>query len=214
VLPATEERASRTLLIACGALAREIMALKRANRWDHIDVQCLPAELHNTPDKIPGAVHTKIREARSEYERIFVAYADCGTGGQLDAVLEAEGVARIPGAHCYEFYAGAAEFAALSDAEPGTFYLTDFLTRHFDRLVIRVLGLDRHPELAEEYFRNYRKLVYLAQGEDPDLLAKASEAADYLGLEFEHRYTGFGDLRRVLVTLGAEADDESDRGAA
>jgi Protein of unknown function (DUF1638) len=194
-----------TLVIACGALAREITDLKRANDWRHMTVQCLPAEFHNYPDKIPDAVRAKIREMRADYDQVFVAYADCGTGGLLDRVLEEEGVARIPGAHCYQFYAGTPLFESLADAEPGTFYLTDFLARQFDRLIWKGLGIDRHPQLADEYFRNYKKLVYLAQVEDDDLLARARNAADKLGLAFEHRVTGYGDLERVLVTLGGEA---------
>ncbi len=190
-----------TLVIACGALAREIVDLKRINGWRHMTVQCLPAELHNYPNKIPIAVRAKIREMRADYDQVFVAYADCGTGGLLDRVLEEEGVARIPGAHCYQFYAGTPLFESLADAEPGTFYLTDFLTRHFDRLIWKGLGMDRHPQLADEYFRNYKKLVYLSQVEDDDLLAQARRAADTLKLEFEHRITGYGDLERVLVTL-------------
>jgi hypothetical protein len=194
-----------TLVIACGALAREIVDLKRANGWRHMTVQCLPAELHNYPDKIPIAVRAKIREMRADYDQVFVAYADCGTGGLLDRVLEEEGVERIPGAHCYQFYAGTPLFESLADAEPGTFYLTDFLARHFDRLIWKGLGMDRHPQLADEYFRNYKKLVYLAQVEDDELLARARRAAHTLKLEFEHRITGYGDLERVLVTLERDA---------
>ncbi|MCZ6732172.1 MAG: DUF1638 domain-containing protein [Gammaproteobacteria bacterium] len=197
-------KCSAVLIIACGALAREIVALVRANRWQHMTVQCLPAEWHNTPDKIPDGVRDKIRAARGRFARIFVAYADCGTGGQLDQVLKEEGVERIPGAHCYEFFAGAKTFAELSDAEPGTFYLTDFLAQHFDRLIYRGLGLDRHPQLMPEYFGNYRKLVYLAQIEEPRLVAKAREAAKYLGLEFEYRFSGYGDLTRALAGLNAK----------
>lgn len=197
-------KCSAVLIIACGALAREIVALVRANRWQHMTVQCLPAEWHNTPDKIPDGVRDKIRAARGRFARIFVAYADCGTGGQLDQVLKEEGVERIPGAHCYEFFAGAKTFAELADAEPGTFYLTDFLAQHFDRLIYRGLGLDRHPQLMPEYFGNYRKLVYLAQIEEPRLVAKAREAAKYLGLEFEYRFSGYGDLTRALADLNAK----------
>jgi hypothetical protein len=192
------------LIIACGALAREVVALIRANQWQHMTVQCLPAEWHNTPDKIPDGVRDKIRAARGRFARIFVAYADCGTGGQLDQVLREEGVERIPGAHCYEFFAGAKTFAELADAEPGTFYLTDFLAQHFDRLIYRGLGLDRHPQLMSDYFGNYRRLVYLAQMEEPRLVAKAQEAAKYLGLEFEYRFSGYGDLARALVDLNGK----------
>lgn len=192
-------REPTTLLIACGALAREIVEIIRANGWDHVFIQCLPAELHNRPERIPDAVRSKIRDARGNFERIFVAYADCGTGGLLDAVLEEEGVERLPGAHCYEFFAGSEAFSALHEAEPGTFYLTDFLTRHFDRLVIEALGLDRHPELASQYFGNYRRLVYLAQSKDSKLEARAREAAERLGLKFEARATGYGGLEQSLV---------------
>lgn len=197
-------KCSGVLIIACGALAREIVALIRANQWRHMTIECLPAEWHNTPDKIPDGVRNKIRAARGRFARIFVAYADCGTGGQLDQVLNEEGVERIPGAHCYEFFAGAKTFAELSGAEPGTFYLTDFLAQHFDRLIYRGLGLDRHPQLMSDYFGNYRKLVYLAQMEEPRLIAKAQEAAKYLGLEFEYRFSGYGDLGQALVDLNGK----------
>jgi hypothetical protein len=186
------------LIIACGALAREIAALRRANDWPHLDVRCLPAELHNRPERIPGAVRDAIQANRDGYATIFVAYGDCGTGGALDAVLLDENVERIPGAHCYEFFAGSETFAGLADDEPGTFYLTDFLLRHFDRLVIRGLGLDRHPELAAQYFGNYRRLVYLAQVYAPERLPAARAAAERLGLAFAHRVTGYGGLERSL----------------
>ena len=192
-----------TLIIACGALAREIVALIRANGWEHVSIECLPAEFHNTPQRIPDAVRDKIRLARPDFEHIFVAYADCGTGGLLDEVLASESVERLPGAHCYEFFAGARAFAALADAEPGTFYLTDFLTRHFHRLVLQGLGLDRHPELMPMYFGNYRRLVYLSQVSDSTLLARARDAAQQLGLQFEHRHTGYGDLEVSLQTLAS-----------
>jgi hypothetical protein len=195
-----------TLIIACGALAREIAALRRANGWTAVDVCCLPPELHNRPERIAPAVQEKIRAHRSEYHSIFAAYADCGTGGRLDAVLVEEGVERLPGAHCYEFFAGSRAFAELAEAEPGTFYLTDFLTRHFERLVVRGLGIDRHPELAQEYFRNYRKVVYLAQTRSATLLEQARQIASRLGLEFEHRHTGFGELGTALTAVAADAD--------
>jgi hypothetical protein len=198
---------SSSLLIACGALAKEIVQIIRANGLEHMRIQCLPAELHNRPENIPEAVRAKIRQARGSYDRIFVAYADCGTGGRLDKVLEEEGVTRLPGAHCYQFYAGSQVFEALHDAEPGTFYLTDFLTRHFDRLVIEALGLDRHPELRNQYFGNYRKLVYLAQSKDAALEAKARQAAATLELEFEARLTGFGELETSLVQFAGEGVD-------
>jgi hypothetical protein len=190
--------APRVLVIACGALAREISALRVANAWPHLDVRCLPPELHNRPERIPGAVREAIRANRERYETIFVAYGDCGTGGLLDDVLREENAERIPGAHCYEFFAGSDAFAALAGEEPGTFYVTDFLLRHFDRLVIRGLGLDRHPELAAQYFGNYRRLVYLAQVDAPERVHAARAAAEWLGLRFEHRTTGYGALQTSL----------------
>jgi hypothetical protein len=196
----------RALIIACGALAREITALRRANGWTSIEICCLPPELHNRPERIAPAVRDKIRAHRGEYRSIFVAYGDCGTGGRLDAVLREEGVERLPGAHCYEFFAGAQAFAELAEAEPGTFYLTDFLTRHFERLVTRGLGIDRHPQLAQEYFRNYRKVVYLAQTRSTALLEQARQIASGLGLAFEHRHTGFGELGARLTVLAAATD--------
>jgi hypothetical protein len=189
-----------TLIIACGALAHEITALRRANRWDALDVRCLPAELHNRPERIPAAVRTVIHASRAQYRSIFVAYADCGTGGLLDKMLLEEGVERIPGAHCYEFFATAPVFAELARAELGTFYLTDFLLRHFDRLVIRGLGLDRHPELFSSYFGNYRKLVYLAQAPGDQSLQQARAIATQMGLDFAYRQTGYGTLESTLVT--------------
>lgn len=194
------------LVIACGALAREIAALRRMNDWAALDVRCLPAELHNRPERIAPAVRDEIRAHRGRYQTIFVAYGECGTAGQLDAVLQEEAAERIPGAHCYQFFAGARAFEELSDAEPGTFYLTDFLLRHFDRLVIRGLGLDRHPELTGEYFRHYRKLVYLAQTRAPGAIESARQIAQRMGFEFEHRYTGYGELGQRLSALVATAE--------
>jgi hypothetical protein len=192
-----------TLVIACGALAREIAALRRANGWSSLDVRCLPAELHNHPERIAPAVRTEVRKQRERYAEILIAYGDCGTRGELDAVLKEEGVERLPGAHCYEFFATPAVFAQLSDAEPGTFYLTDFLLRHFERLVVRSLGLDRHPELAAEYFRHYEKLVYLAQREVPADIERARAIATSFGFAFEYRFTGYGQLGTRLRTLMA-----------
>jgi len=188
------------LVIACGALAHEVIALKRANRWDALEVRCLPAELHNRPERIPAAVRALIRSSRCHYRSIFVAYADCGTGGELDRVLAEEGVERIPGAHCYEFFATSPVFAALAESEIGTFYLTDFLLRHFERLVIRGLGLDRHPELFASYFGHYRKLVYLAQAPEPGAVESARAIAQRMGLAFETHATGYGTLATSLAT--------------
>jgi len=194
----------RCLVIGCGALGRELVELARRPGLEHLDVTCLPAQLHNRPERIPDAVARRIRAARPDYERIFVAYADCGTGGLLDRVLEAEGVERLAGAHCYEVYAGREAFARLTDDDPATFFLTDFLARHFETLVYAGLGLDRHPELLPIYFGNYRRLVYLAQSDDPDLTERARRAADRLGLAFERRPTGLGELGSRLLAL-AEA---------
>jgi hypothetical protein len=192
----------RTLLIACGALAREVLALIRINGWRHLEVTCLPAKLHNTPARIPEAVRAKIRAARRSYDNILVLYGDCGTGGELDAALEEEGIERIPGPHCYAFYTGVDAFLADAEAEPACFYLTDYLARHFERLVIAGLGLDRHPELLPLYFGNYKKLVYLAQVPDPGLERKAKAAALRLGLAYEHRPTGYGGLQDFLRQAG------------
>lgn len=186
------------LIIACGALAQEIAALRRINNWDALDIQCLPPELHNRPEQIPARVREAIRAARDRYARIFVAYADCGTGGRLDAVLQEAGVERLPGAHCYEFYATAQRFSELAEQEPGTFYLTDFLVRHFERLVVQTLGIDRHPELIGEYFRNYRRVVYLIQDQAHSDVAAAARIAQRLGLAFECHHTGYGELERSL----------------
>ncbi len=192
---------SRQLVIACGALAHEVTALRQANGWTTMDVTCLPPELHNRPEKIAPAVRKAIRENRERYADIFVAYGDCGTGGALDAVLAEEGVERIAGAHCYEFYATPGAFAEMADAEPGTFYLTDFLLRHFERLVIVALGIDRHPELLPVYFGNYRRLVYLAQAPKPDAEEQARAIAARLGLELIVKPTGYGDLGSSLSTF-------------
>jgi hypothetical protein len=186
------------LIIACGAVAREVLAVVRLNGWTHVEVRCLPAGLHNEPHAIAGAVDGMLRELAAGYDAVFVAYADCGTAGALDAVLDEHGVARLPGAHCYAFYAGGTAWDELQEEEPGTFYLTDFLVRHFGALVIRGLGLDRHPELRDDVFGNYRRLVYLAQVDDPELLARAEAAAEQLGLAYEVRRTGYGQLQPAL----------------
>lgn len=191
----------RVLLIACGALAREILALTRLNGWTHLDLACLPAKLHNEPQKIPEAVRAKVRDARARgYAAIHVVYADCGTGGLLDKVCDEEGVERIAGPHCYSFFDGNETFARRADAgEITAFYLTDFLARQFDTLMWKGMGLDRHPELLPMIFGNYEKVVYLAQTDDPALEAKARAAAKRLGLSFEMRRTGYGDLTGYLT---------------
>ena len=181
-------------ILTCGALATELNALIRLNHWQHVRIRCLPAELHNRPDEIPGAVREAIELHRHEADHLFVAYADCGTSGKLDAVLEEYGIERLPGAHCYQFLAGHRQFDALADEEPGTFYLTDFLVKHFERLVWDALGLDRHPDLLAEYFGNYRRLVYLSQSTCDALRHRAQDCADRLGLQFRHVPTGLEPL--------------------
>ncbi|WP_373353650.1 DUF1638 domain-containing protein [Pseudoroseicyclus sp. CXY001] len=189
----------RVLVIACGALAREILALKAAGGWDHLDLACLPAILHNRPGKIPAAVEAAVAEHQASYETIFVAYADCGTGGMLAETCARLGVEMLEGPHCYAFFEGNAAFAARDEID--AFYLTDFLARQFEAFVVKPLGLDRHPELKEMYFGNYTRLVYQAQTEDAALTERAEAAARYLGLAFERRVTGYGELGRDLSRL-------------
>jgi hypothetical protein len=193
------------LVLACGAIAREVLAVIDLNGWTHVDVRCLPAKLHSRPERIPAAVDAKLTELAGRYEHTFVAYADCGTGGGLDLVLNQHKVERLPGAHCYGFLAGNDVWDALQEDEPATFYLTDFLARHFDALVVRGLGLDRHPQLLEAMFGNYRRLVYLAQTDDADLDRRAEAAAAFLGLAYERRRTGYGDLRLSLERFVGES---------
>lgn len=202
----------QVLVIACGALAREINELKQSCGWDHLHLKCIDARLHNRPEQIAVRLRQKIQQYRNEYDRLFVAYADCGTGGAIQSVVEEEGVEQLPGAHCYQFFAGAARFAALAEAEPGTFYLTDFLARHFERLVVRPLQLDEHPQLRDAYFGNYRRLVFLSQTDDEALLRAAKKAADRLDLEFEHVHCGYGALEtslRSLLTGWTDAEEDA-----
>jgi hypothetical protein len=191
-------RRGRVLLLACGALAREILALRDGNGWDHLDLACLPAILHNTPDRITPAVAAAVEKHRAAYDRIFVVYADCGTGGQLQEKCKELGVEMVEGPHCYSFFEGNVAFASRAEDEFRAFYLTDFLARQFDAFVWEPLGLDRHPDLREMYFGNYEKLVYQAQTDDPALTAKAEDCARRLGLAFERRFTGYGDLATAL----------------
>ena len=186
------------LLISCGALAQELVQIVRRNEWRHVKIQCLPPELHNQPDKLPSAVRAQLEKNNGLFEHVFVAYGDCGTGGKLDAVLQEFGVERLPGVHCYEFFTGSATFRRIAEAEAGSYYLTDILARHFERIVIQGLGLDKRPELRDLYFGNYRRLVFLSQIDDSQLLARAKAHAAYLGLQFEHHYTG---LNRVADQL-------------
>jgi len=192
-------RGGRILLIACGALAREILDLKSANGWDHLDLTCLPAKLHLHPEKITEAVTEAVERHRAHYENVFVVYADCGTGGLLEERCRQLGVDMVAGPHCYSFFEGNDAFAARG--EMTAFYLTDFLVRQFDAFVWKPMGLDRHPDLRDMYFGNYETLVYLAQTDDPALDAKARDCAQRLGLAYERRQTGYGDLARTLSRL-------------
>ena len=193
------------LIIACGALAREMVALIEVNQWRHLDIQCLPAIWHNTPDKIPDGVRDAIQKARAtqRYREIFIAYGDCGTGGLLDKVIEQEGVKRIDGPHCYSFFSGNDKWAAHQDDEITAFYLTDYLARHFDKLIWNGFGMEKHPELRDMMFSNYTKVVYLAQTEDENLQEMAKRAAEKLQLDYEYRFTGYGDLELDMKKLDA-----------
>ncbi len=199
-LPATGKE-GRILLIACGALAREILDLKRLNGWDHMDLTCLPAKLHLYPEKITEEVRKAVTKHRANYGSIFIVYADCGTGGRLETACKEMGVDMVAGPHCYSFFEGNERFAATSEGEFTAFYLTDFLVRQFEAFILKPMGLDRHPELRDMYFGNYEKLVYQAQTDDPSLTEKAEQAAKTLGLAFERRYTGYGDLKNTLSRL-------------
>ena len=191
----------RILLLACGALAREVLALIRLNGWTQFDLQCLPAILHNTPEKITAAVRDAVEAARADYDDVFVLYGDCGTGGLLQAECARLGVSMLPGAHCYAFFEGVEAFAARDEIT--SFYLTDFLARQFDAFVWEPLGLDRHPQLLPMYFSHYERLVYLAQTDDPALTARAEAAAARLGLAFTRRFTGYGDLATALERIAS-----------
>ncbi|MBD1546656.1 DUF1638 domain-containing protein [Roseibium aggregatum] len=196
--PAPLRKIGRVLVIACGALAREIKAIRELNGFTHIDLTCLPAQLHNTPQKIPEAVRAAVLQKRDLYDEILVAYADCGTGGLLDNVLEETGAKRIGGAHCYAFFTGLEAFDALEEDQLGTFYLTDFLARHFETMVMAPLGLNWHPHLRDLYFAHYTRVLYLAQTDDPKLEDAARKAAERLGLAFEMQKTGYGMLETFL----------------
>ena len=188
----------RLLVIGCGALAEELSALKRANQWTALDIKCLDAALHNRPEQIADRLESVLAQYHAEYTNILIAYADCGTGGAVDRVARQFNAQRLPGAHCYEFYATSPVFEALAEAEPGTFYLTDFLVRHFDRLVIEEMKLDEYPELEEMLFGRYRKVVYLAQVDSSELLQQAQRAARRLELPLEVVTTGYGLLAKTV----------------
>jgi len=190
----------KTVLIACGALAREVLAIREKYGWD-ADVWGVPALLHNRPDQIPAAVRLRIREARVKYDWVIVVYGDCGTGGMLDRLLAEEGVERLAGPHCYEMYANGQNgvFEKMMEDQLGTFFITDYLAGSFDHLVVEELGLDRFPQLRDDYFANYTRMVYLVQQDNPELRVKAQWAADFIQLPLEIYYTGYGALESRLV---------------
>jgi hypothetical protein len=188
-----------TAVLACGALAREIRSLIDRHGWDHMHLTCLPADLHNRPQAIPARVDQALAKLTARFDHVLVGYADCGTAGMLDRVLERYGVERLAGAHCYDVFAGAEQINDIMDTDPGTFFLTDFLARQFDTLVMRGLGIDRHPGLLPIYFGHYKRLVFLAQTEDDALEHNARAAADRLGLEYERKFVGYGALRPWLA---------------
>ena len=189
----------QTLIIACGALAKELTWVIKANQWESfVEVTCLPAKLHNRPENIPERMRKKISKNRNNFDQIIALYGDCGTGGKLDQVLDEENVVRIPGAHCYEFYTGHSEFSNIAQEELGTFYLTDYLVRFFDKLILDGLGIKKYPQLLPVYFGNYKRLVYLAQSPDKSLRKKAERAASKLGLAFEYKLTGFHGISNFL----------------
>lgn len=196
----------KVLIIGCGMLAREILAVKAANGLDHLELTCLPAEYHFRPNQIAPGIDAAISKAKAEgWKNILVGYADCGTGGMLDAVCEKHGVQRLAGPHCFAFYQGLGAFEQVADSDITAFYFTDFLCRQFESFFIKPLGLDRHPELARDFFGNYEKLVYLAQTDDPALEKVAQDAAAMLGLAYEKRFTGYGDLTTALVSAATPA---------
>lgn len=201
--------AEKVLVIACGMIAREVLAVRERLGVDHIELTCLPAQYHYHPDRIAPEIDKAVEKARSEgYRHIFIGYADCGTGGALDRVCEKHGVERIAGPHCFAFYQGLEAFEKVMEDDMMSFYMTDFLCRHFDAFFMRPLALDRHPELIQDFFGNYEKVIYLAQTEDPELEKVARAAARLLGLEYERRFTGYGDLSQAMAqAAGASVQD-------
>ena len=197
------EPSDKILILACGALSKEITVLIRLNGWTHLQTRYLPAKLHNVPEKIADELRINLQVAQAKFSRIFIGYADCGTGGKIDSLLEEFKVQRLPGAHCYEFFSEKQTFAEIMEKEIGSFFLTDFLVKAFEKLVWQGMKMDSYPELLPVYFKNYKKLVYLAQVENPALKTHAIEIADRLGLEYEYRFTGYGELEQSLSALAA-----------
>ena len=195
------EPSDKILILACGALGQEITNLIRVNGWTHIKTRYFPAKLHNSPEQIADLLEQNIRNAESKFSQIFIGYADCGTGGKIDSMLEEFGIQRLPGAHCYEFYSGTPEFEKIVEDEIGCYFLTDFLVKGFEKLIWEGLKLNLYPELLETYFGHYKKLVYLAQTDNPELQEKAKEIAERLDLEYVYHSTGYGDLEKAICTL-------------
>ena len=198
------ETSDKILILACGALAKEISVLVRLNGWKHLQTRYLPAKLHNTPEKIADELRINLLSAKTKFPKIFIGYADCGTGGSIDSLLEEFNIQRLPGAHCYEFFSSKQTFEEIMEKEIGSFFLTDFLVKAFDKLVWQGMKIDRHPELLEIYFKHYKRLVYLAQAENPTLQTRANQIAKLLGLEFEFRFTGYGELKNSLSALAGK----------
>ena len=199
------DKSDKILVIACGALAKEITALIRMNNWSHLQLRYLPAKLHNEPHKITQKIRKNLINAQNKFSQIFIGYADCGTGGQLDTLLNEFGIQRLPGAHCYEFFSSTQNFSKLIEDEPGSFFLTDFLVKSFEKLIWQGLKINSHPELLKIYFGNYKRLVYLAQTESKDLQTQAKEIANKLRLNYFYRFTGYGALTPALSDLRAIA---------
>ena len=198
--------APRVLILACGALAREIRDVARLHELDNVTLECLPAILHNQPMEIPDLVRERLDRARGEYDRILLGYADCGTAGELHDIATQEGIEMLPGAHCYQFFAGEQAFDQMHDDDPTAFYLTDYLVKHFDRLIMENLGIEAHPELRDMYFGNYTKMIYLAQTDDPELDEQAQACASKLGLSFERVRTTYGDLEPAVVQIATRKE--------
>ena len=199
------EKSDKILVIACGALANEITALIRMNNWTHLQLRYLPAKLHNEPHNIPQNIRKNLKNAQNKFSKIFIGYADCGTGGKIDNLLEEFGVQRLPGAHCYEFFSSNQTFSKMLEEEPGSFFLTDFLVKSFEKLIWQGLKINSHPELLNIYFRHYKRLVYLAQTESKELQTQAQEIAKRLGLSYSYRFNGYGGLSPALSDLAVTA---------
>ena len=198
------DTSDKTLILACGALSKEISTLIRLNGWSHLETQYLPAKLHNDPQKITEQLRINLQCAQAKFSKIFVGYADCGTGGEIDSMLDEFGVQRLPGAHCYDFFSGEKSFAGMMNEEPGSFFLTDFLVKAFEKLIWQGMKIDQYPELLQVYFKHYKKLVYLGQTKNSELQTQAKEIARRLGLKYDYQFTGYGKLKPALSALSNE----------